>query len=65
MIGGSALFGIGWGFGGLCPGPAVAILSYNFMPAIIFMSAMLIGLFFGRKFQSYLFLIDFEFYNIC
>ena len=52
LIGGSALFGIGWGLGGLCPGPAVAILSYNFMPAIIFMSAMLIGLFFGRKFQK-------------
>ena len=51
LIGGSALFGIGWGLGGLCPGPAVAILSYNFIPAIIFMSAMLIGLFIGRWFK--------------
>ena len=52
LIGGSALFGIGWGLGGLCPGPALAILSYNFIPAIIFMSAMLIGLFLGRWFKK-------------
>ena len=25
LLGGSALFGIGWGLGGLCPGPALAI----------------------------------------
>ena len=37
LIGCSVLFGIGWGLGGLCPGPAVAILSYSFFPAIIFM----------------------------
>ncbi|GIR79453.1 MAG: hypothetical protein CM15mP81_09630 [Alphaproteobacteria bacterium] len=30
------------------PGPAVAILSYSFFPAIIFMIAMLIGLFLER-----------------
>ena len=52
LIGGSALFGIGWGLGGLCPGPALAILSYNFIPGLIFMSAMLIGLFIGRKFKK-------------
>ena len=53
LIGGSALFGIGWGLGGLCPGPAVAILSYSFFPAIIFMIAMLIGLFIGKRFINY------------
>tara|TARA_B100001287_G_C22531167_1_gene457421 strand:+ start:108 stop:518 length:411 start_codon:yes stop_codon:yes gene_type:complete len=52
LIGGSALFGIGWGLGGLCPGPALGILSYNFIPGLIFMSAMLIGLFIGRKFKK-------------
>ena len=44
LIVGSALFGIGWGLGGLCPGPAVAILSYSFFPTIFFIIAMLIGL---------------------
>ena len=52
LIGGSALFGIGWGLGGLCPGPSLGILSYNFIPGLIFMSAMLIGLFIGRKFKK-------------
>ena len=53
LILGSALFGIGWGLGGLCPGPAVAILSYSFFPAIIFMIAMLIGLFIGKRFINF------------
>ena len=53
LIGGSVLFGIGWGLGGLCPGPAVAILSYSFSPAIIFIIAMLIGLFIGKRFINF------------
>ena len=53
LIGGSVLFGTGWGLGGLCPGPAVAILSYSFFPAIIFMIAMLIGLFIGKRFTNF------------
>ena len=53
LIGGSFLFGIGWGLGGLCPGPALAILSYSFFPAIIFMIAMLIGLFIGKRFINF------------
>ena len=50
LIIGSALFGIGWGLGGLWPGPAVAILSYSIYPAMIFMISMLMGLFVGKKF---------------
>ena len=53
LIGGSVLFGIGWGLGGLCPGPAVAILSNSFFPAIFFMIAMLIGLFIGKRFTNF------------
>ena len=53
LISGSVLFGIGWGLGGLCPGPAVAILSYGFFPAINFMIAMLIGLFIGKRFTNF------------
>ena len=29
LITGSVLFGMGWGLAGLCPGPAVASLTYN------------------------------------
>ena len=49
LIGGSTLFGIGWGIGGLCPGPSIAILSSNFFPSIIFTISMLFGLFLGKK----------------
>ena len=53
LISGSFLFGIGWGLGGLCPGPAVAILSNSFFPAINFLIAMLIGLYIGKRFIIY------------
>ena len=49
LIGGSTIFGIGWGIGGLCPGPSIAILSSNFFPSIIFTISMLFGLFLGKK----------------
>ena len=45
LISGSVLFGISWGLGGLCPRPAVAILSKSFFPAINIFIAMLIGLY--------------------
>ena len=53
LIIGSVLFGIGWGLGGLCPGPAVAILSNSFIPTINFLIAMLIGLYIGKRFIIY------------
>ena len=52
LIGGSALFGVGWGIGGLCPGPSIAILSTNFYPAIIFTVSMCVGLYLGRWLES-------------
>lgn len=44
LILGSAIFGIGWGVAGLCPGPAVASLSLGLAPTILFVVAMLIGM---------------------
>jgi len=41
---GSALFGVGWGLGGYCPGPAVASLSHPSAPLFMFLVAMLVGL---------------------
>ena len=49
LIVGSTFFGIGWGIGGLCPGPSIAMLSSNFFPSIIFTISMLFGLFLGKK----------------
>jgi len=44
LIGGSALFGIGWGLAGLCPGPAIASLATALLPAAVFTAAMLAGM---------------------
>lgn len=44
LIGGSALFGIGWGLSGLCPGPAVAALSTGALPILVFVATMLVGM---------------------
>lgn len=44
LIGGSALFGIGWGIAGLCPGPAFAALAIEPVSAAIFIAAMLAGM---------------------
>jgi len=44
LVGGSALFGIGWGIAGLCPGPGFAALAIDPAPAAIFVAAMLTGM---------------------
>lgn len=43
LIGGSALFGIGWALGGLCPGPALAAFAINPAAAAVFTAAMAVG----------------------
>lgn len=44
LVGGSALFGIGWGIAGLCPGPGIAALVIEPFSAAIFVVAMLAGM---------------------
>jgi uncharacterized membrane protein YedE/YeeE len=44
LVGGSALFGIGWGMAGLCPGPGFAALAIAPASAAIFVAAMLAGM---------------------
>lgn len=44
LVGGSALFGIGWGIAGLCPGPGFAALAIAPASAVIFAVAMLAGM---------------------
>jgi uncharacterized protein len=41
---GAVLFGMGWAIGGLCPGPAIADLALNPLPALAFVAAMLAGM---------------------
>jgi len=44
LVIGSALFGIGWGLAGVCPGPALVTLAMGIPQAIIFVVAMLVGM---------------------
>lgn len=44
LIGGSALFGVGWGLSGFCPGPAVAALVTGLTPVFAFVAAMMAGM---------------------
>lgn len=44
LVIGSVLFGMGWGLSGLCPGPAVASLSFNGAGGLGFVAAMLTGM---------------------
>ena len=44
LIGGSALFGIGWGLAGYCPGPAIASLGSAAPGVVAFVMAMLFGM---------------------
>ena len=44
LVLGAALFGIGWGLVGLCPGPAIVTAASGSVPAIGFIAAMLAGM---------------------
>jgi uncharacterized protein len=44
LIGGSLLFGIGWGLAGFCPGPGLVALGLGEARALVFVLAMLAGM---------------------
>ncbi|MBD9649866.1 YeeE/YedE family protein [Ensifer sp. ENS09] len=44
LVTGAALFGLGWGLVGLCPGPAIAALSTGRWETAVFVAAMMVGM---------------------
>lgn len=44
LLVGSALFGIGWGLAGICPGPALVTLAAGIPQAVVFVIGMLAGM---------------------
>ena len=52
LIVGSALFGIGWGLGGFCPGPAIVGVATGSTSALLFALAMLVGMALHRTYHD-------------
>lgn len=50
LILGAILFGIGWGMVGICPAPAIALVSLGNIQAYYFMAALFLGMWLYRKF---------------
>jgi uncharacterized protein len=50
LVIGSAIFGMGWGLGGFCPGPALANLGALQVEALLFVPAMAIGMLLAQRF---------------
>ncbi len=48
LVTGAAIFGIGWGLGGFCPGPAITALGLGQPGTLVFLPAMLFGLWIAR-----------------
>lgn len=51
---GSAIFGIGWGLGGFCPGPGLASVASADARALIFVGAMVAGMLLFRRTEPFL-----------
>jgi len=52
LVLGAAIFGIGWGLGGYCPGPALTALGLLAPGTIVFVPAMLVGMWLARMTAS-------------
>ena len=52
LVGGAALFGVGWGLSGYCPGPALATLPTGGPMLLLFVAAMLAGMGAFRVWES-------------
>jgi uncharacterized membrane protein YedE/YeeE len=52
LLAGSAIFGIGWGIGGYCPGPGIAALSAASVEALVFVAGMALGSFLYQRFAA-------------
>jgi uncharacterized protein len=52
LVVGAALFGVGWGIGGLCPGPGLVAAAAGSTVGIAFALAMLVGMYAQHRMSS-------------
>jgi uncharacterized protein len=55
LVGGAAVFGIGWGIAGFCPGGAIPALGLGRSETLIFLAAMIAGIVVARQLRTRLF----------
>ena len=48
LVVGASIFGFGWGLGGFCPGPALTALSFGEIGTLVFVPAMILGMWVAR-----------------
>ncbi len=51
LISGAAMFGIGWGLAGFCPGPAIVGIGFGLSKVLTFVIAMVLGMFLAKQIQ--------------
>jgi uncharacterized membrane protein YedE/YeeE len=49
LLAGAAIFGIGWGLSGICPGPGIVLLAGLTPAAFVFVGSMALGMFVGMR----------------
>lgn len=52
LLSGAALFGVGWGLSGFCPGPAIASVVFGRMESTTFVIAMAAGMLLAKQIQK-------------
>ncbi len=52
LVGGSAVFGVGWGISGFCPGGAIPALGFAPWPTALFLVSMILGILLARGLQA-------------
>ncbi|NOK35254.1 YeeE/YedE family protein [Corallococcus exercitus] len=52
LLVGAALFGVGWGLVGYCPGPALTALATGASPLLVFVPAMFVGFYLAQVLQA-------------
>jgi uncharacterized membrane protein YedE/YeeE len=48
LVAGAAIFGVGWGLGGYCPGPGLVSVASGAIGAVVFVAAMVAGMWIQR-----------------
>jgi uncharacterized membrane protein YedE/YeeE len=52
LIGGAALFGVGWGLGGYCPGPSIVALASGALDVFVLVAATAAGMWIASRFEG-------------